>query len=451
MSSSGSLPGVLPILGVMEVRMSRQNPAASRRARLWAARPFAVATFFAFVLLASVPAVAADDAVMEWNQIALAATVAAGQGPLPQVRSMAIVQVSVHDAVNAITCDYRTYLPLPCARWGHPDAAAIGAAHRALVGLFPTQAAALNQSRATSLAARGFTDTTPGVSFGEAVAAFIVAFRSHDRSAEAQFPYTAPNAGAPGVWVAVGAAAPVTPGWGSVTPWVMRSATQFETDGPPALYSRRYARDYNEVKEMGSLNSGTRTTEETNIARFWLATPSALWNGIARQVIQSENLDLSSSARTLALVYLAAADASIACWHTKYSVNFWRPMTAIHNGDADDNERTTADSAWAPLFPTPQHPEYVSGHSTNSSAMATVLMTLFGDKRDAPLVALSPTNPGFERHWTYVSEGIEEVMDARVFGGMHYRFSNEDGARLGRQIAQYVVSHSLRPRKNWRN
>ena len=189
----------------------------------------------------------------------------------------------------------------------------------------------------------------------------LLAVRSIDGSAQAQFPYTAPEAGSPGVWVAVGPAPPVLPGWRNVSMWVLRNLSQFEPNGPPPLHSRRYARDYNEVKELGSLTSTTRTDEQTEIARFWLAPPAAIWNGVARQLIQAHALDLAATARALALVYLASADASIACWDAKYTVNFWRPITAIQNGDADDNVRTEADPAWTPLFPTPQHPEYLSG------------------------------------------------------------------------------------------
>jgi hypothetical protein len=403
----------------------------------------ATTAFVAGLLLTPIRA-HADDAVMDWNQIALAATVTAGQGPVPQIRTMAIVQVSVHDAVNAITCDYRTYLSIRCVPWGAPEAAAIGAAHRALVGVFPAQSSALSAARAASLAAHGFTESDPGVAFGEAVADMILALRSGDGSAQAQFPYTAPGAGNPGVWVSVGPEPPVLPGWRKVTPWVLRTLSQFQPDGPPPLRSRRYARDYNEVKDLGSLTSPTRTDEQTEIARFWLAPPTPIWNGVARQLIQAHGLDLSATARALALMYLASADASIACWEAKYTFNFWRPITAIQNGDADDNIRTEADPGWTPLFPTPQHPEYLSGHSTNSSAMATVLKLLFGDESGAPLVASSPTNPGFERHWARLSEGVEEVIDARIYAGIHYRTSDEEGAAVGRKIARFVVNHALR-------
>jgi hypothetical protein len=411
-----------------------------------------IATAAVLTSLLTAPAqVHAEDAVLEWNRIALAATVTAGQGPVPQVRSMAIVHVAVHDAVNAITCEYRTYLSLICWPWGSPEAAAIGAAHHALVQLFPApeQVAALNTARDASLAARGLTSSDPGVAFGRAIAGVILAIRSNDGSAQAQFPYTAPGAGDPGVWVPLGSAPAQLPGWGKVSLWVVRDLSRFEPDGPPALHSRRWARDYNEVKEMGSLTSTTRTNEQTEIARFWLGTPTAIWNGVARQVIEAKELSLSATARTLALMYLSSADASIACWDAKYKFNFWRPTTAIRNGDADGNSRTVADPVWTPLFtPVPQHPEYLSGHSTNSSAMATALMLLFGDRPGGEIVASSPTNPGFERRWDSFSEGVDEVIDARIYGGFHYRTSDEDGAQVGRRIARYVVNHALRGRRS---
>jgi hypothetical protein len=407
----------------------------------------ATAALASSMCMASMPA-SASDVVMEWNQIALAASVTAGEGPVPQTRSMAIVHVSVHDSVNAITGHYETYLPLVAlVRTGSPEAAAIASAHYALTHLFPAQATSFNGARAASLASRGLSEADPGIALGESVAAAVLSLRSNDGAAQAQRPYTAPGAGTPGVWVAVGAAAPVHAGWGEVSPWVLRSGSQFRPDGPPELTSGRYARDYNEVKEIGSFGSLTRTTEQTQIAAFWRAAPSVLWNPVARQVVHARGLDLSAAAQAFALMYLAASDAGIACWDAKFTFNFWRPETAIRNGHADGNDDTVGDSTWRPLFPTPQHPDYVSGHSTNSSAMATALSMLFGDDPGVLIVATSPTNAGFERHWTTFSEGVEEVIDARVYSGIHYRTSDEVGARLGAQVGRFVVNHALRPQK----
>jgi len=393
-------------------------------------------------------AVSVDNAVMEWNKIALDATVRAGQNPVPQVRSMTIVQVSVHDAVNAITGKHRTYFSQnPAPAGASADAAAIAAAHRALVTLFtnPVQVAIFDAARSYSLAARGLTEADPGIQVGDNAAAAILAARANDGASLAQFPYTAPGAGTPGVWVTSGPAA-LLPGWGRVTPWVLHSGAQFRPDGPPALDSGRWARDYNEVKELGSATSTTRTSTQTEIARFWLAPPSVIWNGVARRIIDARGLDASDTAHTLALMYLASADASIACWDAKYVFNFWRPQTAIRNGDLDGNDATVGDPGWAPLLflPTPPHPEYLSGHSTNSSAMATMLSFLFGDNPGVTILATSPTNAGFPRQWTTFSEGVDEVIDARIYSGFHFRTSDEVGAKVGRQVARFVVNHALR-------
>jgi len=385
------------------------------------------------------------DPVMEWNQIALSSTVTASQGPQPQARSMTIVQVSVHDAVNAVTGKHDTYLS-----YGHPpagasaEAAAIAAAHRSLVTLFPSQTTALNAARVASLASRGLTEADPGISIGESAAAGILTLRAGDGAAQAQFPYSAPGAGSPGVWVPLTAVPALLPGWGNVTPWVLHSGSQFRPDGPPALDSGRYTRDYIEIKAIGSLTSTTRTVEQTEIGRFWLGTPSSIWNGVARQAIAARALDLSDTARVLALMYLASADATIACWDTKYTYNFWRPQPAIRNGHLDGNDATDGDPTWTPLFPTPPHPEYISGHSTLSSAMASMLGFLFGDDPGVTLIALSPTNPGFVRQWKTFSQGVDEVIDARVYSGIHYRTSDEVGARVGRQVARFVLTHALK-------
>ena len=266
------------------------------------------------------------------------------------------MQVSVHDAVNAITREYETYLDIGRRAWaGSEEAAAIGAAHHALVHLFPAQDDALNVARAASLAAQGLSESDPGIRLGEAVAAAVLKRRSTDGSAQAQFPYTAPGAGTPGVWIPTSTAPALLPGWGSVTPWVIRQASHFRPDGPPSLRSRRYARDYNEVREIGSLTSPTRTAEETEIARFWLGRLRSSGTAWRASPPGSATRPVLDRARVRAH-YLAAADASIVCWDAKYTFNFWRPITAIQQGDTDGNDRTIGDATWAPLFPTRRIP-----------------------------------------------------------------------------------------------
>ncbi|AMY09524.1 PAP2 superfamily protein [Luteitalea pratensis] len=391
------------------------------------------------------PAAAATDPVTEWNLIAVSETLSASptQAPAVQTRTMAIVQVSVHDAVNAITQQYLSYSsPGHGPSGAGAEAAAIGAAHHALVSLFPAREGALNDLLASSLATHGVSEFDPGLAFGQSVAATILARRATDNAAAAQFDYTAPGAGAAGVWTALGNTPALLPGWGNVTPWVLRSGSQFRPDGPPALSSETYARDYDEVKLIGSFDSSQRTQEQTDIAHFWRASPTAIWNGAMTQVLEGGNLDLSSKARAFALLYLAAADASIACWDAKYTYNFWRPLPAIANGEADGNAATAGDLLWQPLLLTHPHPEYPSGHTTNSGAMNTVIRLLFGN---APGVPIQLTFTGITREWLTLSEGLQEVVDARVYSGIHFRTSDEVGARQGRQVARFVLAHALRP------
>jgi hypothetical protein len=381
--------------------------------------------------------------LMDWNQIALDATVTAGQGAVPQIRSMAIVHASIHDALNAITVAYDTYLPAQSAPEGaSAEAAVVGAASGALARLFSTQADWA--ARRSEYLERCGLAGDPGVGFGDAVAGTTYQLRFTDGSAQAQYPYTAPGAGLPGVWVPTGPAPAALPGWGKVTPWVLQSGSQFRPDPPPALDSGRYARDFNETKMLGAADGSSRTPDQTQIAIFWDGSPSAIWNSVARGVISARGLDLSSAARAFALMYIAGADASIACFDAKYAYNFWRPLTAIHRADEDGNDDTVPDLTWASLITTHPHPEYPSGHSTNSSAMATALALLLGDDPGVPIVANSPRNPTFPRNWSTFGEGVDEVIEARIYIGFHFRTADETGARMGRQVARYVFNHILR-------
>lgn len=407
-------------------------------------RSYVIAGLCALLTSASMPA-HASDAVSEWNQIAVSLTLSAvpAQAPVQQTRTMAIVQVSVHDAVNAITHRYETYASHgPAPANASPEAAAIAAAYSALLGLFPSHAMPLKTMYDGSLAAHGVAPTDPGLDFGKSVGETILELREHDHAAEAQFDYTVPGAGTPGVWERLGGAPALLPGWGRVTPWVLRRGDQFRPDAPPALTSEQYAKDLNEVQDIGAVNSPLRTTEQTDIALFWRASPTAIWNGVLSQVLAVRNLDLSTTARVFGLMYLAGADVSTACWDAKYTYNFWRPQRAIANADLDGNPGTIGDASWLPRLPTPPHPEYPSGHGCNSGAMAAVLDAMFDSD---PGVTLKSTFTGITREWQTFDQGVEEVIDARVYSGIHYRNSDEVGARLGRQVAHFVMTHALRP------
>nr|ART35739.1 B67 [uncultured bacterium] len=395
-------------------------------------------------LLTSLPAFSCD-AVSEWNQHAVGLTLlpASALAPVQQTRVMAIVQVAIHDAVNGITGEYATYLsPGAAPENASPDAAAIAAAHRALTNLFPSQTVSLDTLFAASLIAHGLSEDDPGVEYGRSASAAILALRANDHAAQAQFDYSAAGAGNPGVWVHVTSAPALLPGWGNVIPFVLRSGSQFRPEAPPALDSEQYAKDYNEIKLIGVQSGSTRTAEQSQIALFWRASPTAIWNPVLRQVIASRNLDLSATARSFALFYLASADASIACWDAKYVYNFWRPQPAIRNGLVDGNDLTTVDPTWTPFVPTPAHPEYPSGHTTNSNAMATILGLLFEDN---PGVPLEVTITGITRHWETFSQAVDEVIEARIYSGIHFRTADEVGSRMGRQVARFVSTHALQP------
>ncbi|HEU4770236.1 MAG TPA: vanadium-dependent haloperoxidase [Pyrinomonadaceae bacterium] len=386
----------------------------------------------------------ASDAVMEWNEQAAALTLrpTPALSPVQQTRVMAIFHLAVHDAVNGITGEYETYLspPTPPAN-GSPVAAAIAAAHHALLNLFPGNEVLLSDHYANSLAAHGLSPVDPGIAFGNSAAAAVLALRVNDHSADAQFDYTAPNAGSPGVWVRLTSAPALLPGWGNVTPFVLRSGSQFRPEAPPALNSEQYAKDYNEIKSIGVATGSNRMGDQSQIASFWRASPTAIWNNVIRQLVLTRDLDLSQNARLFALFYVAAADASIACWEAKYHYNFWRPQPAIVNGEIDGNASTVGNVNWQPFVTTPPHPEYPSGHTANSGAMARILISEFEDTPGVPIVV---TLSGITRKWNSLSEALEEVVDARVYSGIHFRNSDEVGARMGRQIAHFTSKHALR-------
>lgn len=396
------------------------------------------------VTLSATQSAQASDVVVEWNLQAVALTLrpTPALAPVQQTRAMAIFHLAVHDAVNGITGEYETYLSPPSPpENASPVAAAIAAAHDALKNLFPGNDVLLDDRYANSLAAHGLSPADPGIAFGSSAAAAILALRANDHSSQAQFDYNAPGAGEPGVWIRLNNAPALLPGWGNVTPFILRSGSQFRPDAPPALNSELYAKDFNEIKTIGVATGSSRSAEQSQIATFWRASPTAIWNSVLTQLVQTRNSDLSENARLFALFYLAAADASIACWEAKYHYNFWRPQPAIVNGDFDGNDATVGNGTWQPFVATPPHPEYPSGHTANSGAMAKILTAEFEDNPGVPIVV---TLSGITRQWGSLSEAVQEVIDARVYSGIHFRNSDEVGARMGRQIAQFASKHALR-------
>jgi PAP2 superfamily len=389
-----------------------------------------------------IPMVVRADVVMDWNEKALASTTVAKQPTTVATRTMAIVHTAMFDAMNTIEARYSPYQVKVSAPAGSAvDAAGVAAAYTALRTLFPDQTTALDTAYQASLAhiAEG-PGKASGVAVGEQVATAILAHRAADG-------IDAPNiyrpSTAPGVYIPT--TLPVASSWGQVTPWVLERGAQFRPEGPPPLTSQEWARDYNETKDLGGKKSTRRTAEQTDIGRFWTVTGPPSWNPVVRQLAAAPGRTAIQNARLFALVAMATADAYIAVFDAKYTFNFWRPVTAIRNGDLDGNDATSREPGWEPLVDTPLHPEYPCAHCITSGAVAAVLEAEFGAGSLPAFTLTSPTTPGVIRTWTRIQEYIHEVAMARIYGGMHYRTSNMVGQAMGRKIGDVAVKNYLKP------
>jgi hypothetical protein len=412
----------------------------------------------ALVALAS-PPVARADAVTDWNAIASTAIVAtAGQPPHVSVLHFAMVQGAVYDAVNAIDRGHRPYLVQPDANpTDSKEAAAATAAFRVLAALFPGQLPTLQSLYDAYIA--GLPDNPPGsraagIAIGEATAAAMLEARMNDGRFGPP-PNLYPPA--PGIWrpTPPNFANDPAPWVGNVLPFIVPSAEMLRTDGPNALISAAYAEDFNEVKDLGSLTSTTRTADETDAAIFWNDHGMALWNRIFRTLAANQGLDIVENARLFAMENLAAADAAIGCWNDKYYWQFWRPITAIREADTDGNPHTVADPTWLPLFDpatpvchlpalvTPPFPEHPSGHACATSAFVHTLQNFFRTDKIAfsAFSNKSCTTRSFDRF----SDALKEVIDARVWGGIHFRTADVQGAVLGHKVAHYLERHYFQP------
>jgi len=408
-------------------------------------------------LLVCSPIAARADVVLDWNAIAVPTT--ATQGPFAQARFLAITQLAVFEAVNAISGDYEPYLGTIVAPAGaSADAAAVAAAYRVLKNYFPL-APGLDSAYAASLALiPDGPAKSGGIATGEAAAATMIALRVGDGSSPPQF--YLPESIDSGVWQLT-PSCPVTGGvafqWQNITPFGVRSIAgsqawiaQFAPVPPPALTSQRYARDYNEVKRVGDVSSDLteRPQDRADAARFYAASsPSFVFNLAARQVAAAEGTSLSENARALALLNMASNDSLVASFWTKYHYNLWRPETAIREGDLDGNAKTDADPTFMPYILTPCFPSYPSNHGSGSNSAAEVLRRVYGAGGHAITIA-NPAVPGLTFYYTRFSQITDDISDARVYGGIHFRFDQDAGADLGRDVATYVYKHNLRRAKH---
>ena len=391
---------------------------------------------FAVALLTSS---ARCDVIMDWNAKADGIGAEKQLANVPNGRGQAMMHIAMFEAVNAIDRRYAPYkLNLTAERTASREAAAASAAHEVLLALYPDHKADLDATLAASLA--GITDPeakAKGIELGKKAAAAIIALRARDSIdlAENYRPYAAP-----GIYVPT--ALPIESTSAAVTPWVMSTGSQFRPAPPPALTSETWTRDLNEIREIGSRNSSKRTAEQTSIARFWFQTGPRTYNPIVRQIATARKMDVVDCARLFALSSIAGIDAFIAVFDAKYTYNLWRPVTAIRNADLTSNPATPREESWLPLGVTPMHPEYPCAHCIVASAISTVLQAVNGEEVELSLT--SPTAPGVTRKWTRLQDYSDEVSNARVYAGFHYRFSTEVGKDMGRKIGQLTVATQLR-------
>ena len=405
--------------------------------------PFALWTLAAIAAaLALAATAAAADVVTDWNAKANEIIVA-GRVPAPPAnRTMAMAQVAVFDAVNAITGRYpgAATSSTRAAPGASVDAAVAAAMRGVMLKMVPQQQAEIEAAyRAALQAIPEGAPRRDGLAAGEQAAAAVLARRGNDGATapDGYRPFTVAPAYVPTAYTAV-------PQWNQRQAWVLSSPDQFRPGPPPALDSATWARDYNEIKALGGRNSSQRSAAQTEIARFWEATQPVVYHPLARAVALQPGREVTQNARLLAAVTMAMDDALIAIFDAKYTYNFWRPVTAIRNGDRDGNDATERDATWVPFIDTPMHPEYPCAHCVLSASLGAVLQAEIGAGPLPPFSTTSPTAPGVTRSWTSIADFTQEVANARIYDGVHYRNSTEVGSAIGRKVGELVAAKVLR-------
>jgi membrane-associated phospholipid phosphatase len=388
-----------------------------------------------------------SDMVLFWNELALDAIRKSQTPPPVASRNLAIVHVSIYDAVNAIDGTHAPYRvnirPLPGAS---PEAAAVSAAHRVLIELYPRLRNTFDKALADSLAQL---PEGNGKVFGRDLGRFtaerILAWRSQDGMERRAIYAPAP---APGVWQRTPPdfAEPLLPHWRGLAPFAMDQRIRLHPKYPPGLTDPAYTVAYKEVKALGAVNSTARTKEQTEIAHFWAdnagtVTPPGHWNQIAQAIARQRRTSLVENARLFALLNIALADAGIMCWDCKYKLSYWRPVTAIRYTGETGNSDTEPDREWTPLLDTPPFPSYTSGHSSFSGAGATVLADFFGDR--VSFQSTSDGLPGVTRSFTSCWAAAQEAGQSRIYGGIHWQFDNTEGLAMAKTLAEFVCKDYL--------
>ena len=395
----------------------------------------------ALMLIAPVPVVA--NVITDWDEKAVNFVQPGTTFPPPTAaRTIPILHVAMFDAVNSIEPHYKPYkVQLSASPNTSKDAAAAAAAGAVLIKLVPDAASDVQSAVTNYLATLPEGDAkSEGIKLGQEVAAQILEARSNDGAStpDAYRPKTKP-----GIYIPT----PITVGsqFPNVTPFALTSPSQFRPKPPPSLKSEQWARDYNEIKDLGERNSTKRTARQTEDARFWLLVGPRGSQPLPRQVAIARNMNVLDSARFMALVSIATMDAVIAVFDAKYKYEFWRPITAIRNGDTDGNPATERLATWQPIDTTPMHPEYPCAHCIVSSAVATVIKPMLGTDEIPEVALTSPFAPGVTHRFTNLRAYTEEVANARIYAGFHYRSSTIVGREMGQNIGDWVVKSVMQP------
>lgn len=417
------------------------GPRSSSRARLIRFRiVLGAVSAIAFVLL---PPIARADIVSDWNAkaqaIFAAERVASG---VVQSRGLALMHIAMFDAANATGRRYAPYLATtPEAAGASPEAAIHAAARHILAELYPKHKAELDAAFETAVTKLPDGPAkSAGIAAGQRSGAATLSARKGDGSSG---PNSYRPVTRPGTYVTT--ALPIMSHVKEIKPFALLSVAQFRPAAPPPLGSPLWARDYNETKRLGAANSTERTPWQTETARFWVISGADAWNQATRALAATKALPLLDSARLHAHVNMALFDAFLAIFDAKYHYEFWRPVTAIRNGDIDGNDATARDAEWTPLIDTPMHPEYPCAHCVADGAAGAVLKSVFGDGALPEFTLRYAAMPGITRKYTSIQQLEDEVAMARIWGGVHYRNSNEVGNAVGKKVAAHVLETTLRP------
>jgi hypothetical protein len=393
-----------------------------------------------------VPASAHANVITDWDETAVTLVIpmASLSGTVPYVaqRMMGMVHTAMFDAVNSIEPRYKPYLvQLPADTATSKEAAAAAAAAAVLATIDARTADKMKEILASYLASiPDGAAKSDGVKLGHAVAAKVLEARANDGS-DAPDDYRPRTT--PGVYVPT--AITLASMWPNVKPFAITKGSQFRPGPPISLNGKEWATDYNELKDYGGQNSAKRTAQQTETARFWLTGPPMAYHPFVRQLVTAKQMNILESARFMALVAIGLNDATIAVLDAKYHYNFWRPITAIRNGDVVGNPDTDRDATWQPIANTPMHPEYPCAHCIQSGSVAGVVEAVLGTADIPEIATTSPSAPGVTHRWTNMSAFTEEVANARIWAGFHYRFSTRVGTEMGLQIGEYVVKNVMQP------